>query len=105
MVGRLASWIPRIRELSQVKGVIQRIAEVKNRQIFGCGVLLVAPLIMIQYAASITGVQHGGPLSPTNFNRGDGFHAYFVFQDKMRQTACLGPDPFSGRRLRSSLGG
>ena len=101
----LASWIPRIRELSQVKGVIQRIAEVKNRQIFGCGVLLVAPLIMIQYAASITGVQHGGPLSPTNFNRGDDFQAYFVFPEKMLQTGSMGPDPFSGRRLESSLGG
>jgi len=56
----LASWISRIRDLSQIKGLFQTQPDAKYERIFVCGVLLVVALTMIQYAASISGVQQGG---------------------------------------------
>jgi hypothetical protein len=40
-----------------------------------------------------------------HFNSTDDYFAYFVFPAKMVQTGSLGKDPFSERRLVSSLGG
>lgn len=53
-------------------------------------------LILIQYA---------GWISTDNFHPHDDFFGYFVFPEKMLQIGSLGADPFSGRRLISSLGG
>jgi len=101
----LAAWISRMRDLSRVKIFLQEIGQVKSKRLFGCGVLLVAALITIQYAASISGVQHEGAITATMFNAADDFQAYFVFPEKMLRTGSMGPDPYSGRRLESSLGG
>ena len=38
-------------------------------------------------------------------NPHDDFHAYFVFPNKMIQSGSIGPDPYSERRMTSSLGG
>src|SRR5258708_3849278 len=101
----LASWISRIRGLSQIKGLFQTQPDAKYERIFVCGVLLVVALTMIQYAASISGVQQGGALTTTVFNGDDDFESCFVFPEKMLQTGSMGPDPFSQRRLEASLGG
>src|SRR5882762_6416791 len=101
----LASWIPPLRQLPRVSGLLQEIAQVKYRQLFLCGVLLVVTLTTVQYAASISGVQRDGPITATMFNPADDFQAYFISPEKMLQTGSMGPDPFSGRRLESSLGG
>jgi hypothetical protein len=105
IVSWLVGWIPRIRDLSQAKRFFQTPPDVKYRKLFACGIFLVAALITMQYAASISGVQHEGAITATMFNPADDFQAYFVFPEKMLQTGSMGPDPFSGRRLESSLGG
>ena len=53
----------------------------------------------------MTAVQYGGWVCWYNFNLHDDYHAYFVFPQKMLQIGSLGADPFSERRLVSSLGG
>jgi hypothetical protein len=103
----LLSWLlnAAISRSFQFKWLTSSTAGDENRRIVTIGILIVALLALIQYAASVSGVQHGGSVSPTNFNRDDDFQAYFVFPEKMLQTGSMGPDPFSGRRLQSSLGG
>jgi hypothetical protein len=50
-------------------------------------------------------VRYLGAVAGTSFNEHDDLQGYFVFPAKMLQTGSLGPDPFSDRRLVSSLGG
>ncbi|HTW96838.1 MAG TPA: hypothetical protein VMD74_04250 [Candidatus Methylomirabilis sp.] len=60
-------------------------------------VLLVAVIFLffLRYVATFYG---------SNFNSADDYQAYFVFPEKMVQTGSLGSDPFSERKLVSSLG-
>jgi len=44
-------------------------------------------------------------LSSNEFNLHDDLQGYFVFAEKIKQTGFLGADPYSERRLISSLGG
>ena len=53
----------------------------------------------------MTAVQYSASVSWYNFNPHDDYQAYFVFSQKMLQIGSLGADPFSERRLVSSLGG
>lgn len=53
----------------------------------------------------LTAVQYCSSVAWYNFNLYDDYHAYFVFPHKMLQIGSLGADPFSERRLVSSLGG
>lgn len=61
-------------------------------------VILVAGIVLLfifQYATALF----------SGFNSGDDYQAYFVYPAKMIQTGAMGNDPFSDRRLTSSLGG
>ena len=53
----------------------------------------------------LAGLQYFGWVSSPNSNWHDDYQAYFVFPKKMLQAGCLGPDPFSERRVTSALGG
>ena len=69
---------------------------------------LVVLLTLIQYAGSVSVVHYdhpSGPTGPVRFNQADDFQAYFIFPEKMLQLGSMGRDPFSDRRLESSLGG
>jgi hypothetical protein len=69
---------------------------------------LVVLLSLIQYAGSVS-VSHydhpSGPAGTVRFNQADDFQGYFIFPEKMLQLGSMGRDPFSDRRLESSLGG
>lgn len=73
-------------------------------RLFAVGFLLICFLSVVRYAGSVAGPQRASSVWPI-FNKHDDFHAYFVFSNKMLQTGSLGPDPFSERRMTSSLGG
>ncbi len=69
---------------------------------------LVVLLALIQYAGSVSVAHYdhpSGPAGPVRFNQADDFQGYFVFPEKMLQLGSMGRDPFSDRRLESSLGG
>jgi hypothetical protein len=53
----------------------------------------------------ITGIKYAIGTSSGTFHPHDDYHAYMVFPIKMFQTGTLGADPFSERRIVSSLGG
>jgi hypothetical protein len=55
--------------------------------------------------ASVTFLKYATVVSPGVFHPHDDYHAYFVFPVQMLQTGTLGQDPFSERRIVSSLGG
>ena len=55
--------------------------------------------------ASVTFIKYAAVVSPGRFHLQDDYHAYFVFPVQMLQTGTLGQDPFSERRIVSSLGG
>jgi hypothetical protein len=50
-------------------------------------------------------VQYAGWAAIGKFNDHDDFQGYFVYPNKMLQLGSMGPDPYSERRLMSSLGG
>jgi hypothetical protein len=50
-------------------------------------------------------VKYSAAVSPGSFHPDDDYLAYFTFPVKMIETGSLGQDPFSYRRLSSSLGG
>jgi hypothetical protein len=60
-----------------------------------CGAVIVA-LAIVRYLGSV---------GSTQFNAHDDLQGYFVFPVKMLATGSLGSDPFSERRLMTSLGG
>jgi hypothetical protein len=55
--------------------------------------------------AVVTFIKYATVVSPGVFHPHDDYHAYFVFPVEMLQTGTLGQDPFSERRIVSSLGG
>jgi hypothetical protein len=57
---------------------------------------IVIVLSLVKYAVAV---------SPGRFQPQDDYQGYFVFPIKMLQTGSLGSDPFSERRIQSSLGG
>ncbi|NOZ68849.1 MAG: hypothetical protein GXP46_06320 [Deferribacteres bacterium] len=50
-------------------------------------------------------LQYSGLVFTISFNPHDDKQAYFVFAEKMLQTGSIGEDPFSMRRMETSLGG
>lgn len=62
-------------------------------------------LVVAFLFASVTLVKYATAVSPGLFHPQDDYHAYFVFPSQMLQTGTLGQDPFSERRIVSSLGG
>jgi hypothetical protein len=71
-------------------------ANLKPQKLVIAGVVLLALITFEKYSTAV---------SPGDFHLQDDYHAYFVFPVKMIQTGCLGSDPFSERRIVSSLGG
>jgi hypothetical protein len=57
------------------------------------------------FFASVTFIKYAAVVSPGVFHPHDDYHAYFVFPTHMLQTGTLGQDPFSERRITSTLGG
>jgi hypothetical protein len=57
------------------------------------------------FLASVTFIKYATVVSPGVFHPHDDYHAYFVFPTHMLQTGTLGQDPFSERRITSTLGG
>jgi hypothetical protein len=67
----------------------------KARPAMAFGLLALVLISTLRYSAVV---------GPRKFHLQDDFHAYFVFPAKMLQTGQLGTDPFSERRIISSLG-
>jgi hypothetical protein len=65
----------------------------------GMGKLLLAAAVLLG------GVAVFGHVFSTDFNRIDDYPAYLVYPQKMLQTGSLGFEPFSERRLLTSVGG
>jgi len=61
--------------------------------------------IVVFFLAVVTFIKYSTVVSPGVFHPHDDYHAYFVFPEEMLQTGTLGQDPFSERRVVSSLGG
>jgi len=74
----------------------QWIRDLRNDKLIVVGIFVIFSLVFLQYA---------GAVSTQKFNQHDDYHAYFVFPIKMLQTGSMGPDPFSERRMMTSLGG
>ncbi len=86
----------------------RRAIELCRSKILLVGGALVVLLALLQYAGSVTVVRHDYPsgfAGAIRFNQADDFQAYFVFPEKMLQLGSMGRDPFSARRVESSLGG
>ncbi len=83
-----ASWI-RLRA-AEFRGYSTR-----HRTVWILGVVLLS-LATFRYAVAT---------SPGRFQHQDDYQGYFVFPLKMLETGSLGMDPFSERRIQSSLGG
>ena len=69
---------------------------VRLRPLFTVLAFMVCCLMVLRYALAV---------SSSSFNQHDDYQGYCVFPLKMIQTGTLGPDPFSERRIVSSLGG
>jgi hypothetical protein len=85
---------------SNRKSITKSFAYIVSRilldRLFYVFLLTLVCLLLVRYAGSIT---------QSSFNLFDDYQAYFVFPNKMLQIGSIGLDPFSGRRLVSSLGG
>jgi len=68
----------------------------KGHRLVTIAMLAVVALALFKYAIAV---------SPGRFQPQDDYQGYFVFPLKMIQNGTLGPDPFSERRIQSSLGG
>jgi hypothetical protein len=73
-----------------------RIRDYRSDKIAAVGIIVVFFIVLLQYSSWV---------STQTFNHHDDFHAYLVFPQKMLQTGSTGPDPFSERKITSSLGG
>lgn len=79
-----------------LNSLFQRLRDCQKDKFVLVGSILAIVLIFVQYA---------GWVSNASFHGHDDYHAYFVFPEKMLQIGSMGADPFSERRLVSSLGG
>jgi hypothetical protein len=71
----------------------------------GAGMFAVVGVVLVLFLGTASSRGGRGNVTATNFNPHDDFQAYFVFAEKVVQTGSIGVDPFSERRLASSLGG
>ena len=62
-------------------------------------------LLLVLGVLAVSGVKFAASVSPAIFHPLDDLPAYLVYPTKMLQTGSLGNDPFSERRVMSSLGG
>jgi hypothetical protein len=62
-------------------------------------------LLLVFGIVAVSGVKFAASVSPAVFHTLDDLPAYLVYPTKMLQTGSLGNDPFSERRVMSSLGG
>ena len=69
---------------------------VKENKFFSIATAVIVVIILARYSFAV---------SFFGFNGADDFHGYMSFPAKMLQTGSLGNDPFSERRVESSLGG
>jgi hypothetical protein len=69
---------------------------IKTNKLFSVAVAVIFVIIFVRY---------GFAVSFFGFNGSDDHHGYMAFPAKMLQTGSLGNDPFSERRIESSLGG
>lgn len=83
----------------QFIGKINQLKKAKNDKIFILCAGIVFFLFILNYAGWI--YSSGFP----TFKLTDDYQAYFVFPHKMLQIGSLGIDPFSQRKLETSLGG
>jgi hypothetical protein len=72
------------------------LAFVKNNKKFAILASVIILIILIRYACAVCFF---------SFHGSDDYHGYLVFPAKMIQTGSMGEDPFSERRIVSSLGG
>jgi hypothetical protein len=77
-------------------GIVSAWASFKPRRLLAFGAFVLVLVSVSKYATAV---------SPGWFNPQDDYHGYFVFPVKMIQTGHLGSDPFSERRIVTSLGG
>jgi hypothetical protein len=86
--------------IQQARSIGQGIASVwsyfQPRKLLAVIALFFCSVVLVKYVTVI---------SPGVFHPHDDYHAYFVFPEEMLQTGTLGQDPFSERRVVSSLGG
>jgi hypothetical protein len=75
---------------------LREVYTLKSHKKLLAGTLVIILICLLRYASSV---------SVTTFNPHDDYQGYFAFPIKMLQTGELGADPFSERRLVSSLGG
>ena len=81
---------------SSSRSIVSAWARIKPQKFLVAGVLLLVLVTLDKYSTAV---------SPGAFHPQDDYHAYFVFPVEMLQTGSLGADPFSERRIVSSLGG
>ena len=79
-----------------LKFLSKNFRKILNNKLLFIGGIITCILIFIQYGSSVFSYQ---------FHPHDDYQAYFVFPQKMIQMGSMGVDPFSERRLLSSLGG
>ncbi len=97
--------------LSDIRSLSNRIHNYRKDKIAFIGFLVVFTLAILQYGNWVSAKPFNWrdyylqPSKQHTFNWHDDFHAYFVFPKKMLQAGSIGPEPFSERRLVSSLGG
>jgi hypothetical protein len=91
--------------LSVFDSLSNHIRNYRKDKIVVVGILVVFSLLLLQYGGWISTKAFDYRDDIQAFNWGDDFAAYFVFPKKMLQAGSLGPDPFSERRIVSSLGG
>ncbi len=97
VAGLLISTFAGIRHIRSARtGIVSAWAYFKSRKLLAFGAVVLVLVSVSKYATAV---------SPGQFNPQDDFHGYFVFPVKMIQTGHLGPDPFSERRIVTSLGG
>jgi len=82
-----------------------RIYDYRKDKIVVIGTFVVFSLLLLQYGGWISTKAFDYRDDIQVFNWHDDLAAYFVFPKKMLQAGSLGPDPFSERRIVSSLGG
>jgi len=100
-------------KLSDTGSLSNRIHNYRKDKIVVVGAFVVFSLVLLQYGSWVSAKAFNWRdyyLQPSlwhafTLNGHDDFHAYLVFPEKMLQTGSMGPDPFSERRVVSSLGG
>ncbi len=103
----LAIWILDIFRtgISKFFSISRRLQPYRNDRLALIGLVAVVVLALFQYGGWLTAMSFDPADTHVRaFNPDDDLHAYFVFPRKMLETGSMGPDPFSARRLVSSLG-